>query len=125
MRRHNLLSGIFWCLILMISCTSGGFESPEVHFVSPTLNASHDLDQDLNIEIDISDDEMIMEYSFWIESDSGFSYFRDQRNINKSHYKLMYTIDLSGSVSEDFSICMEVRDNDGNKTKETLWIKAH
>ena len=122
MRRIHLLSGIFWCLILLHSCTTGNSISPEVEFISPTIHSSHDLESKLDVEIDISDDEMITEYTFWLESEHGHMYFKDQKDINKSFYKLKYQFDLSDDIVSDFSIHMEVKDNEGNKTSKSLDI---
>ncbi len=118
MRRINLLSGIIGCLIFILSCTSRNLNPPEVHFINPELNTFHDLKNDLNIEIDILDDQLVMEYKFWLESDSGFEYFLEEKKINKSSHKILYQFDLSNNINGDFSIHVEVKDNDGNKTYE-------
>lgn len=124
MRRINLLSGIFWCLIFTISCTSKNSSSPEVIFVNPSLNALHDLTHDLEVEIDISDDFMVKEFKFWLESESGFEYFAEEKKVNKDRYKILYRFDLSSNIKEDFSIHLEVKDNDGNKTYKSLKIST-
>lgn len=123
MRRNNLLSGIFWCLIFTLSCTSKSSNSPEVHFINPELNTLHDHNLDLDIEIDVSDDIMIKEYNFWMETDSGFEYFRDYKKVNKSNHKILYTFNLSKNVSGKFSIHLEVSDEDNNKTYKSMAIE--
>lgn len=120
MRRIDLLSGAFWCLIFTLSCTSQNSNSPEVHFINPELNTIHDLKTDLDIEIDISDDLMIMEYKFWLVSGSGFEYFFEEKKVNKNNYKILYNFDLSDNVKGNFSIRVEVIDNDGNKTNRKM-----
>ena len=120
MRRINLLSGIFWCLIFMLSCTSTKSDSPVVHFIYPNVNTVHDLSKDLDIEIDISDDFMIKEYRFWLESGNGWEYYSEKKKLNKESYKILYKFDLSESISSDFSIHLEATDNDGNKTHEHI-----
>lgn len=122
MRRINLLSGILWCLILILSCTTKKSEAPVVHFISPNVNTVHNLNYDLNIEIDISDDFMIKEYKFWLESGSGWEYYSEKEKVNKENYKLLYKFDLSESVDSDFSIHLEVIDNDENKTHEQMSV---
>lgn len=122
MRRINLLSGAFWCLIFTFSCTSQDSNSPEVHFINPELNTVHDLSFDLDIEIDVSDDQMVMEYKFWLESDTGLEYFLEKKKVNKTNHKILYRFDLSNNLKEDFSIHLEVEDNDGNKTYKSIKI---
>jgi hypothetical protein len=120
MRRINLLSGIFWCLIFTLSCTSKKSDSPVVHFVYPHVNTIHDLNEDLNIEIDISDDFMIMEYRFWLESGNGWEYYSEKKKVNKNNHKILYKFDLSESISSDFSIHLEAKDNDDNTTRKQI-----
>ena len=124
MRRINLLSGIFWCLIFSLSCTRQDSNPPVVHFISPELNSFHDLKTDLIVEIDISDDKMIVEYQFWLESDSGFKYFYDKKIVNRHSHKVLYKIDLSENISSDISMHVEVIDNDGNKTHDSIKIST-
>ena len=124
MRRINLLSGILWCLIFTLSCTSENSHSPEVNFINPELNSYHDLTHELEIEIDISDDFMIMEYKFWLESSSGFEIFSEEKKVNKDNYKILYRFDLSHNIKEYFSIHLEVKDNDGNKTYKSMKIST-
>lgn len=124
MRRIALLSGITWCLIFTLSCTSGNSHSPEVQFINPILHAQHDLKSDLIIEIDISDDEMIEEYTFWLESDTGFDYFRDKKVVQKSNYKIVYRFNLWNDFQSDFTIHLEVEDNDGNRTYKSQHIST-
>ncbi len=124
MRRINLLSGIFWCLIFTISCTSQKSNSPEVHFVNPELHTLHDLKKDLDIEIDISDDFMVRDYKFWMETNSGFEYFLDTKTVNQSNYKILYKFKLTSNIQGDFSIHLEVNDNDGNQTYKTMNIST-
>ena len=124
MRRIDLLSGILWCLLLVSSCTSGISVSPEVLFINPSLDSHHNLELDLDVEIDISDDKMIMEYKFWLESENGLAFFIDEKKLDKSHYKLMYSFDLSGHNPGDFTIHMDVKDYDGNKTSKYIDITA-
>ena len=124
MRRINLLSGIFWCLILLLSCNTENSKSPKVHFVNPEVNSLYDFTTDLVIEIDITDDELIMEYNFWLESDSGWEYFSEKKKVNQDHYKILYRFDLSHNAKSDFSIHLEVVDNDGNKTHEKVNVSA-
>lgn len=122
MRRIYLLSGIFWCLIFTLSCTPKKSNSPVVHFIYPNVNTIHDLNTDLNIEIDISDDFMIMEYRFWLESGNGWEYFSEKRKINKDSHKVLYKFDLSESINSDFSIHIEAIDNDDNRTHEQMVV---
>jgi len=122
MRRIDLPSGIFWCLIFILSCSSPHSESPEVHFINPELNTYHDLNSDLRVEIDISDDHMVKEYEFWMESESGFEYFLDNKAVNRSEYKILYRFDLSKNISGDFSIHLKVWDDEGNKTYKSMDI---
>lgn len=124
MRRINLLSGIFWCLIFTLSCASNNSDSPEVIIVNPALNSLHDLTHDLDIEIDISDDLMIKEYKFWLESESGFEIFSEVKKVNKTNYKILYKFDLSRNIKEYFSIHLEVTDSDGNRTYKSLKIST-
>ncbi|MEM9548555.1 MAG: hypothetical protein AAGA77_21395 [Bacteroidota bacterium] len=122
MRRIDLPSGILWCLIFMISCSSPDSNSPEVSFIDPKLNAHHDLNTDLKIEIDISDDQMVKEYEFWMETHSGFEYFLDKKDVNQPQYKIQYRFNLSNNINGDFSIHLNVWDDDGNKTYESLEV---
>jgi len=124
MRRINLLSGIFWCLIFLLSCTSQNSNSPKIHFVIPAVNTFFDFTQDLIIEIDISDEDLVMEYNFWLESDSGWEYFSERKKVNKNNHKILYRFDLSNNAKSDFSIHLEVVDNDGNKTYEKLKVST-
>ena len=116
MRRINLLSGTFWSLIFILSCTPKKSNSPVVHFIYPNVNTVHDLKKDLNVEIDVSDDFMIMEYRFWLESENGWEYYSEKKKVNKESYKVLYKFDLSESISSDFSVHIEVIDNDDNRT---------
>jgi len=122
MRRINLLSGALWCLIFTISCTSQGINPPEVQIINPKLNTVHDLASDLDIEIDVSDDQMVMEYKFWLESDTGFEYFLEKKKVNKDHYKILYSFDLSDNLKEDFTIHLRVEDNHGNQTYRSVKV---
>lgn len=124
MRRINLLSGTFWCLIFFLSCTSQNSNSPKVHFINPEVSTFHDLSTNLLIEIDISDDELVKEYKFWLESETGFDYFYEKKKINKSNHKILYNFDLSTNINSNFSIHLEVKDNDGNKTHKELEIST-
>ena len=120
MRRIDPPSGIFWCLIFILSCASPNSNSPEVNFIAPKLNAHHDLNSDLKIEIDVSDDHMIKEYEFWMETQSGFEYFLDKKEVNRSQYTIQYRFNLSNNISGDFSIHLKVWDNEGNKTYKSM-----
>jgi len=124
MRRIDLLSGITWCLIFTLSCSSGNSHAPEVHFVHPKLHAQHDLKSDLIIEIDISDDQLVERYTMWLESDAGFDYFRDNKVVQKPNYKIVYRFNLWNNLQTDFSICLEVEDNDGNLTYKSHHIST-
>ena len=122
MRRINLLLGIFWYLIFTLACTAKKSNSPVVHFISPTVDTVHDLNKDLNIEIDISDDFMIKEYRFWLESGNGWEYYSEKEKVNKDRHKVLYKFDLSESISSNFSIHIEVVDNDDNRTHEEITV---
>lgn len=124
MRKICPRSGIFWCLILILSCTSKHSISPHIDFVNPELNSLHDLRTDLEVEIDISDDMMILEYKFWLESESGFEFFYEKKEVNNSTHKILYRFDLSENINGDFSIRLEVKDDDGNKTERLLKVST-
>lgn len=122
MRRIDLLSGIFGCLFLLISCTSEKSDFPVVHFITPNVNTVYDFANDLDIEIDISDDSMITEYRFWLESNNGWEYFFEKKKVNKDNYKILYKFDLTLNINSDFSVHLEVIDDDGNRTHEKIDI---
>lgn len=125
MRRIDLLSGIFGCLIFLLSCSTSSSEMPSIHFISPQVDFIHDLNTDLEVEIEIIDDFMIAEYRFWLESASGLEYFAEQKEkINQSDYKLFYRFDLSNNISNDFSIHIEVIDSDGNKSHKEVEVSV-
>ncbi|MDF1699277.1 MAG: hypothetical protein P1U56_25705 [Saprospiraceae bacterium] len=125
-RRIDLLSGILGCLILLLSCDSQSSESPFIQFISPEINSIHDLTTELDVEIDIKDDFMIMEYRFWLVSDSGLEYFTDSKQkINQSNYTIHYVFDLSTNIDNDFTIHLEAIDNDGNKAHEKLKVSVY
>lgn len=125
MRRIYLRSGIFWCLVFLMSCTSKKSEFPVVQFISPNVNSVHDLTHDLIIEIDISDDSMIMEYRFWLESNNGWEYFAENRKVNADHYKILYKFDISQNIETDFTVHLEAEDDDGNMTHEKVDVVIH
>jgi len=108
----------------MLSCTTKKSDAPVVHFIYPTVNTVHDLYRDLNIEIDLSDDFMILEYRFWLESGNGWEYFSEKKVVKSSNYKVLYQFDLSESISSEFSIHIEALDNDDNRTHEKIVIEV-
>ena len=120
MRRICLLSGVLGCLVFLLSCTSKKSDFPVVHFISPNVDAVHDLSNDLDIEIDISDDSMIKEYRFWLESSNGWEYFAENREVNSDNYKILYKFDISQNITAKFSIHIEAQDDDGNVTHEEM-----
>ena len=124
MRRISLLSGILWCLIFFLSCTSQKSDSPQVQFINPEVNTFHDLNNQLVVEADISDDVLVKEYKFWLESESGFEYFYEKKKINKPSHKILYNFDLHNNIMSNFSIHLEVKDDEGNKTHKEIKISV-
>lgn len=124
MRRIDLLTGIVGCLFFLLSCTSQNFNSPIVQFITPTVDSVHDLSNELDIEIDLSDDSMLMKYKFWMESESGWEYFSEEKNINKTTHVVRYRFDLSNDLSTSFSLHIEAEDYDGNVTHEQLKVNV-
>ena len=126
MRRNTLLSGVFGCLIFLLSCSTSSSEQPSIHFISPKVDFTHDLSTELEVEINIIDDYLIEEYRFWLQSASGLEYFSEhKKKIYQSDYTLKYRFDLSTNISNNFTIHLEVLDNDGNKVHKQLEVAVY
>ena len=120
MRRIHPLAGILCCLFSLLCCTPRQSDAPTVQFITPTVNSVHDLSSELEIEIDIFDDSMIEKYRFWLESDHGWEYYTDEKTVQKHTYKVHYTFDILSDITNNFSIHLEAKDDDGNVTHEKV-----
>ena len=126
MRRINLLSGVCGCLIFLLSCSTSSTELPLIKFISPEVDTIHDLTTELEVEIDIFDDIMIEDYTFWLQSASGLEYYSEYKdNIKQSDFTLKYRFDLSKNINNDFTIHLKVSDNDGNTVHKQLKVTVY
>ncbi len=74
------------------------------------------------IDIQISDDTKIDQYTIEIESDKGFQYFYDIRDVNLPSFDIRYHLEMSSTNVHDFYIIIKVEDEDGNTTKKRVKV---
>jgi hypothetical protein len=112
----------FGCLILFFSCQKQINNPPVITFLSPLPFQNLSLGDAVNVDIDIWDEHEIDSYKIFFTSQSGFEYFRDEKNIHKGFYHISYEFDLSTDIEQSFEITIKVKDNEGKSTKRSILI---
>jgi hypothetical protein len=110
-------------LIFIVSCQKYTSNPPGIEFISTDLVYDNGDDDDMTVEIDIWDDVEVSSYEIELISDSGFTYFFDENQVNKAFYKISYDFDLS-QTNENFNINVKATDNEGNTSKSDIKIRV-
>jgi|GEM_PF-4962449 len=121
---HLVSSAIFiWCLTFFSSCQTPG-EPPIITVVDPLqCHVSADGHQ-IDINLDVSDDDLLAEYSIDLESKSGQIFFSDSREIDGYYHKIEYMIAIQSDEKETYKLTVNVKDIEGNKTKHKYHINV-